>query len=390
MRNINNIMMVFNRYLLRGGEEIAYENERNLLIEQGIRVTEYTQDNRIIAGMSPLSTGIRTTWSRPDFLEFRRQLRQHRPQLIHVHNLFPLISPSILHAAAYERIPVVMTLHNYRLGCLSATFFRDGMTCEDCLHIPVPFPGILHSCYRQSRSASIAVAAMLTVHRMLNTWGRYVSVFIALSHFSRHKFIEIGLPPQRIIVKPNSLSSEEITPREPGNSALYVGRLSPEKGVADLVKIWKEGNIATELIVAGDGPLRNRLIDESSGLPIHFTGLVSPDRVAELMSRCAFVVVPSKSYEGFPMVILEAMAHAAPVVASRFGSIPELIDDELTGILVDHGRDDLWIKAIKRLAGNRDKLGEMGIRARQKYEMSYQRKANFEQLIHIYQSITGA
>src|SRR5581483_9761958 len=182
----------------------------------------------------------RTVWSRPAYRVLRELLRAHRPAVAHFHNTFPLISPAAYYACRAERVPVVQTLHNFRLLCPNALFFRDGRVCEDCLGKAVPWPGVAHKCYRGSRSASAAVCTMLTVHRALGTWHTAVDRFIALTDASRRKFVAGGLPADKIAVKANFVDPDPGPGTGAGGYGVFVGRLSAEKGVGTLLKAWQQ------------------------------------------------------------------------------------------------------------------------------------------------------
>src|SRR5436190_17345829 len=196
------VLVAHNYYQQAGGEDQCFAAEVDLLRANGQEVIEYRADNHAIDGMSRLSVAARTIWNRKTYREVRALIRDHRPQVAHFHNTFPLISPAAYYAARAERVGVIQTLHNFRLLCPNALFFRDGRVCEDCLGKSVPWPGVVHKCYRDSRSASAAVTTLLTVHRVLGTWHQAVDTYIALTETSRRKFVEGGLPVDKVVVKP--------------------------------------------------------------------------------------------------------------------------------------------------------------------------------------------
>ena len=224
-----NILVVHNRYAFAGGEDEACATEVELLRKYGHNVQVYLQDNREIDVASPWSTGLRCVWSQEDYHAVRLLVSKHRIQLMSVHNFFPLVSPSVYHAAKAEKIAVVQTLHNYRLLCPAATFLRNGKICEDCLGRALPWPGLIHRCYRGSLAQTAAVAGMVSIHRALGTWKRMVDYYIALTPFMRDKLIAGGLPAERIVVKPNSVEDTGVGFGADDNF-LFVGRLSAGKG----------------------------------------------------------------------------------------------------------------------------------------------------------------
>jgi glycosyltransferase involved in cell wall biosynthesis len=266
-------------------------------------------------------------WSRRAAARVRQLLRERPIDVMHVHNLFPMLSPSVLQVAHAEGVNVVATLHNYRLLCLPATLLRDGRPCEDCVG-RMPWPGVLHQCYRSSTSASAALAASLSLHRSLGTFER-VALYLAVSEFVRAKHVQGGLSPTRIGVKPNFAWPTERR-SGPGTHFLYLGRLSEEKGLRILLRAWRD--VDATLVIAGDGPDRSRL---QRLAPDHarFLGLVQPEQAKQLVRRARALILPSTCYEGAPRSIPEAYAAGVPVIATRFGGLPEFVDEETSGLL---------------------------------------------------------
>ncbi|MEM9980255.1 MAG: glycosyltransferase, partial [Cyanobacteria bacterium P01_D01_bin.2] len=233
------ILSIHNAYQIRGGEDVSTAAEQTLLRNHGHTVDVYEENNDSIKDMGAVQLAARTLWSKASYGTVRAKLRAHRYDIVHVQNFFPLISPSVYYAARAENVPVVQTLRNYRLICPNALFFRDGKVCEDCMGKAIPYPGIVHGCYREDRKASAAVASMVTSHRLLRTWPKMVDQYITLTQFARNKMIEGGLPADKIVVKPNFVAPEPKVGSGQGGYALYVGRLSVEKGLDTLLAAWK-------------------------------------------------------------------------------------------------------------------------------------------------------
>jgi glycosyltransferase involved in cell wall biosynthesis len=255
--------------------------------------------------------------------------REWQADVVHIHNFFPLMTPGIHHGARRSGAAVVQTLHNYRLLCASAMFLRSGVICEKCL-TGSQIWGIVHKCYRQSIPGSIALVAMQMRANALNTWRKDVDLFIALTNFAKAKFVEGGIPGEKITVKPN-FSNLAPPPCRQRHGGLYVGRLSPEKGVATLLAAWRAFP-DMPLTILGDGPQRAEL--EASAPPnVSFLGSLPPGEVRRHMEAASFLVVPSEWYEGFPMTIVEAYSAGLPVIASNIGSLSEIIAHEKTGRL---------------------------------------------------------
>ena len=372
------ILIVHNAYQHRGGEDSVVEAEIALLRSRGNAVETYFRNNNDIAGMPPLALVRQTVWSTRTTRDLAELIGSFHPDVIHAHNTFPLISPSLYWAAAQARLPVVQTLHNFRLLCLSALFLRDGKVCEDCLgHLP--WRGVAHSCYRGSRAASAAHAGMLTSHRGLGTYRYRVTRYIALNEFCRNKFIEGGLPADRIVVKPNFVDFHRL-PATPRRGLLFVGRLSVEKGIQTLAGAMALCPHAC-LRVAGEGPERDVL--DGLGNVIRLGSLTSA-AVQQEMNNAVALVLPSIGYETFGLVIVEAFACSLPVIASRIGALPDLVKDGETGLLFEAGNAlDLADKMTWALAHPEEMLA-LGQKARACYESHYTAERNYEQLVAIY------
>jgi glycosyltransferase involved in cell wall biosynthesis len=342
--------------------------------------------------MSRVTLPGRTVWSSESFRRTRRALREEKSHVLHVQNFFPLLSPSIYYAARAEGVPVVQTLHNYRILCPSALFFRDGHLCEDCLGRRLPWPGVLHKCYRQSRSASAVVAGMLAAHNALGTWDRAVDIYVALTQFGRRKFIEGGLPAERIVVKPNFVHPDPGPGEGNGDYALFVGRLSPEKGISTLLTAWKQLKGPIRLVIVGDGPSSPEVLEASQRTrSIEWLGRRSGSEVYDLMGRALCLVLPSEWYEGFPRVAVEAFAKGIPIVASRVGALPDIIADNLTGLhFVGGNAEDLAAK-LEWAFGHPELMRAFGRQGREEYELRFTADQNYQQLVAIYhQAMTAA
>jgi glycosyltransferase involved in cell wall biosynthesis len=379
------ILFVHNRYLIRAGEDAVWESEQRLLIERGHKVITYTHDNREIPRLSSLRIGLRAVWSANDYSAIRESIRQYRPDVVAIHNFFPLISPAVYYAARAEKAPVVQTLHNYRLLCLGSYLYRDGKLCEDCLGKLAPWPGILHGCYRQNRVASSGVAAMLTAHKALNTWRRMVDVYVALTDFERMKFIEGGLPAEKIVVKPNFALLDPGVGKGEGKYALYVGRLSPEKGLDTMIAAWQELGQLIPLKIVGDGALAGRVTEAASKNPgIEYLGEKSRAEVAEMIKGASFLIFPSRWYEGLPMIIIESYASGTPVIASKLGSMNSLIEHGRTGLHFRPGDVVDLINQVKWAVSHPGEIEAMRGYARDEFEANYTADRNYEALMNVY------
>lgn len=375
------VLVVHNTYQHRGGEDSVVKAEIALLRSQGHEVATYLRNNDDIATMSLATVAQKTLWSSQTTRDLAELIRVFRPDVIHAHNTFPLISPSLYWAAEKAGVPVVQTLHNFRLMCLNGLFLREGRVCEDCQG-RLPWRGVVRKCYRGSGAASAALAGMLTLHRGLGTYRHKVARYIALNDFCRNKFIEGGLPEERIVVKPNfvDFAAPAALPRQ---GFLFVGRLSVEKGVQTLA-----GAAAllpdARLRVAGDGP-ESALLDGVSG--ITRLGSLPGEAVRQEMNRAMALVIPSIWYENFPRTIVEAFATGLPVIASRIGALADLVRDGETGLLFEPGNpQDLANKMAWALA-HPDAMADMGRMARAQYEAEFTAERNYGQLMAIYEDV---
>lgn len=388
------LLVAHNRYTQAGGEDEVFHNETFLLRGAGLEVHEYLEDNAKIAEMSLAAVGLNTIWNESSRLKLRHELRRVRPDLVHFHNTFPLISPAAYAACADARVPVVQTLHNYRLLCPASTLFRDGKVCQECLLLKTKWPAIRHRCYRDSLLGTSTVVAMLAVHSWLKTWQKQVARFIALTEFSRAKFIEGGLPGAKISVKPNFVSPDPYTPGRQRRFALYVGRLVPEKGLRLLLDAWRKLPANIPLRIVGQGPMRERLeaeISEHGCENIQLVGGLPRSDVMAEMHQAQFLVFPSGWFEGFPMTLVEAFACGLAIIASRLGSMAEIVTDGVTGLQFAPGDAIDLAEKVTWAWSHPEEMKKMGDAGRLEYETKYTPKRNLEMLLDIYQAaISGS
>jgi glycosyltransferase involved in cell wall biosynthesis len=384
------ILSIHNTYQIRGGEDESTQAEENLLREMGHQVEVYRESNDRIATFNSVHLAFRTIWSVEAYQRVRQQLMRSPTDIVHIQNFFPLISPSVYYAARSEDVPVVQTLRNYRLICPNGLFFRDDRVCEDCLGKFIPYPGVLHACYRQNRAATATTAAMIAVHRTIRTWTQQVNLFITLSQFARQKFIEAGFPQEKIVVKSNFVHPDPGIGKGCGNYALYVGRLSVEKGLDILLEAWKHLNSPIPLKIVGDGPLVEQVLEVSKQLPqVEWLGRKPLAEVYELMGEAMVLIFPSKWYETFGRVAVEAFAKGTPVIAANLGAIAELVDHQRIGLhFSPSDAEDLAAK-MEWVLTHPKELRQMRQEARAEFEAKYTAKENYAQLMKIYSLASG-
>jgi glycosyltransferase involved in cell wall biosynthesis len=372
------VLSVHNSYTQAGGEDRACENEVALLEQNGHAVLRFKDSNRRI-NKAGIRTAAATVWSKSAHRRLQTILRSHRIDVVHCHNTFPLISPSAYYGASGLGIPVVQTLHNYRLLCPAATLWRNGGVCEECVSARSLVPAVIHKCYRNDRLATVAVASMLGVHRALRTYEQRVDAYIALSRFAREKLTWGGLPPQRIYVKPNCLSKAPAAGGGTGGYALFVGRLCEEKGVGILAEAWK-ALPDIPLLVAGDGPAQTCWPRNVTAL-----GAQGQEAVTTLMQNASLLAFPSTWYECAPMTILEALACGTPVIASDLGSIPEFVRHGYNGLLFRPGDPEDLARQVRWAFDHPEQLRAMRANARREFEEKYTAERNYKMLIAIYE-----
>lgn len=379
------ILSVHNSYQIRGGEDESRKTEENLLRSRGHTVDTYEVSNDLITDIPPANLAARTLWSQETYRSVGQLLEAAPYDIVHVQNFFPLISPSVFYAAKSANVPVIQTLRNYRLICPNALFFRDGQVCEDCVGKPIPYPGILHSCYRESKAASAVTAAMIVAHRMINTWKTKIDGYIALTEFAKSKFTQSGFPSEKIHVKSNFVSPDPGVAEGQGGYALYVGRLSVEKGLDTLLEAWEQLDYGMELKIIGDGPLTDLVVAATKKSDrIEWLGRLPVNEVYDLMGNARFLVFPSKWYETFGRVAVEAFAKGTPVIASEIGAIAEIVNSGETGLLFEAGNASDLAEKVKLLVGDTHSSLQMRQRARDEYVSKYTADINYTRLIEIY------
>jgi glycosyltransferase involved in cell wall biosynthesis len=386
------ILLLHNRYQLAGGEDAVVQAEKALLEANGHQVTLLEISNHDIKGVwEKANAAVSAIYSLASKQRVSAEIAHFHPDVVHVHNFFPLLSPSLYDACRDAGVPVVQTLHNYRLGCPNAMLLRNGKVCEDCLGKKMPWSGIVHGCYRGSRSQSAVTAAMLAVHWLRGTWQEQVDAYIVLTAFQKEKMVQAGLPKEKIHVKPNYVSQPKLSggTKVLGGYALYVGRLSQEKSVGTLIEAYRQNGLRIPLKIVGDGPLRKLLQADvqAAGLEdvIKFMGQQDKLTVLTLMYDAQLLVFPSIWYETFGLTMVEAFACGLPVIASRLGSMAEIVEDGVTGLHFEAGNSAELADKMQWANEHPEEMICMGKNARRAYEAHYTPEINYQQLMTIYQ-----
>ncbi|MEO0513841.1 MAG: glycosyltransferase [Planctomycetota bacterium] len=379
------VLAVHNYYKLPGGEDKCFEDEVRMLREHGHDVQTLTVHNDLVDQIGRIKLAARTVWNRDAAGRLRDLVRQEKFDVVHFHNTFPLLSPAVYAAARSEGAAVVQMLQNFRLLCPGAFLMRDGKVCEDCLGKTVPWPAIQHSCYRGSRTASAVVAGLNGVHRILGTWRKEVDVFLAMTEFGKRKYVEGGLPIERILVKPNFVHPAPVAGDGGGGYALFVGRLSKEKGLDTLLAAWKMLQPNIRLKIVGGGPLEDQVRDAAAhDSRIEYVGFCDADAVYGLMQSASCLVFPSIWYEGLPKTIIESFACGTPVLTSDIGAQAEVVRHSENGMHFKAGDAGRLAAQVVTMFRDSDRLQEMRVAARLSYTNLYDEAENYRQLIDVY------
>jgi glycosyltransferase involved in cell wall biosynthesis len=386
------ILLVHNRYRWPGGEDEVFSRERELLNLAGENILEFRKDNREIdesAFLGKIKLAVQTVWAFDSAKELRSLLRREKPEIAHFHNTFPLISPSSYYVCHEEGVPVVQSLYNPRLICPAATCQRDSRVCEDCLGRALPWPGVVHACYHNSRLQTAAVAGMLVTHRLLRTWQERVDAYIVASEFFRQKYIAAGLPEEKVFLKPHFLNADPGMKQATGSYVLFMGRLAPEKGIRTLLRAWQKLP-HIPLWIRGEGPMENEVCDfAEEHASVRVLPRLSRSECFHLIQGARFLVWPSEGYaETFGLVVMEAFACGTPVIGSRLGAMAEIVEDKRTGLHFTAGdAEDLAAKVDYAWTHPQEVL-DMGRAGRAEYEGKYTAEPNYKALLGIYAKAT--
>ena len=388
------ILYIYNLYQQAGGENLWVQSEPDLFRARGHEVVVYRRDNCEIRNFSlwrKASLLWQTRWSRESYEAVRRLIRAESPDVAHIYNILPLITPAVYYACREEGVPVVQTVYNYRLLCPAATFLRAGQICEECVQHSL-WRSVRYGCYRKSRLQSAAVAWMLESHRRLGTWRELVDLYLVPTKFMRGKLVEGGLPREKIVVKPNYHEPDPGIRESSDGSALYVGRLSREKGLSTLLAAWRMLRDPPRLRIIGDGPMREEVEKAAAGTLHNKIELLGPQPHHEVISylkKAAVCLVPSEWYEAFPHVILEAYACGVPIVASRIGTLADVIEDGVTGLLFDPGHPSDLAAKITWVINKPAESFQIAVAGRAEFEAKYTAERNYNRLKEIYHSVTS-
>jgi len=382
------ILILHNRYKFEGGEEAVVLAEVDLLKKHGHKITLFELSNKNISKGSLLKKILlpfSIIWSIDSYRQICELIEKEKPDIAHIHNTFFLMSPSIYYACKVKKIPVVQTLHNYRFLCPLGILYRDGKVCRECLDKGL-FMSLRYKCGKKSVMWTIAMLAILEIHKRIKTFRKLINTYIALSNFSKQQFVDAGFDKNRIKVKPNFINFDPGISSEKSNFVLYVGRFSPEKGTDILLEAWKKLKLLP-LKIIGTGIQFKEFKDyaDKYSLNIEFLGQKPHNEVINYIKKSIAVILPSRCNENFPRVIVEAFACGVPVVASKRGALTELIEDRRTGVLFNPENIEDFIEKIESIWNNKQEAEKMSRNARMEFENKYTAEKNYEKLINIYE-----
>ena len=382
--------MIHNRYRYQGGEDAVFQAESQLLRHYGNQVEQLVFDNKDIPNnFDKFLHGIRGIYNIKSALRLRKLIDDFKPDIIHVHNFFPLASPSIFYAAKKQHIPILVTLHNFRLVCPSGTLYYNGEIYEENVRRLVPWGAIIKGVYRNSRIETLGLAGITVLHNLIGTWRNKVDKFIVLTEFAKKKFSGSALRvnEEKFVIKPNFVDDFGVGETQRDNFFVLVGRLSVEKGIDIVLKALAIKKF--KLIVIGDGPLKDHVMSSVDSNPdVNYLGFCAKDVIIHYLKRCRALLLPSVCYEGFPISLLESFATGTPAIVSRLGSLAEIVQDNQNGLHFDPGNPEDLAAKISMLESEPELANRLGANARETYLNNYTPEKNYHKLMHIYMQVT--
>lgn len=385
-----NILIVHNYYQIPGGEDTVVANEKKMLDKYGHKVILYSRNNAELKQMSKIQKAflpITTVFNPRTYRDIKKLIREEKIEVVHVHNTLNLVSPAVYYAARRMRVPVVQTIHNFRLLCPGATFYRDGHICEDCVEYGLKC-AVKHSCYRESKIQTLACVLSTAFHRMTGIYGKIN--YICLTDFNKKKLLELKqIKPERVFVKPNFVEckNEFIPEKDRKDQFVFAGRLDKLKGIDLLFEAWKcMGADAPKLIVCGTGPMEDwcKSFIRKNDVNIEMRGFVPNDEALKIIANSKALVLPTQWYEGFPMSIVEAFSVGTPVICSDLGNAGSVVEEGITGFKFGYDSIESIMLAIDKMRDkplNKEKIKKI-------YEIKYSENANYKILNDIYTGIS--
>lgn len=387
-----NILIVHNYYQIPGGEDTVVANEKKMMEDHGHKVVLYSRNNSELTQMSKLqklALPFTTVFNMRTYREVKRLIRQEHIDIVHVHNTLNLVSPSVYYAARSMKVPIVQTIHNFRLLCPGATFYRDGRICEECVTKGLKC-SVKYNCYRDSKLQTLACVINTKIHRMIGIYGKIN--YICLTKFNKEKFLQLNrlgkrqiIDPQKVFIKPNFTfdTSSEISEKRNCEYYLFIGRVEQIKGLDILLDAFA-GLPNEKLVIAGTGSQLEEYKKKATD-NVKFTGFLNRNELTQYLLKAKAIVVPSQWYETFGMIIVEAYAMHKPVIVGNIGNIASLVDEGKTGLYFKYDSAKSLQNAIHRF--RQIDTREMGTNAYRKYKTEFTDEINYSVLRSIYKTI---
>jgi len=384
------ILVIHNRYLQYGGEDATFESEVRLLKQNRHDVEVLIFDNHLLDSLvEKIKSSYNLFYNRQSEKKVRQIIEKFNPDVIHVHNFFYVASPSIFYAARRSKTPIVVTLQNFRLICSGALLMRSGSVCELCVYSRFPFQGVIHRCHKNSSLQTALLTLVTGFHKLIGTWIHQVSHYVAVTEFTRQKYINssLNISASKISVKPNSVKDFGIGLRkERKDYFLYIGRLSKEKGIDILLAAFRD--VKYTLHIIGDGPERQKVIEEAVvNSAIVYHGYQGKEFIIEKLKKCKALVFPSVWYECLPITILEAFSTGTPVIISDIGNLNTIVTDNFNGLHFNKSDIDSLQSALGKIYEGNVELSYLYANARKTYESNYSEIENYKRLISIYSKL---
>lgn len=384
-----NVLMAHNYYKVPGGEDTVFHNEIKMLEKNGHKVTKYIRHNDEIKGgvLSKLRLGIDTIFSLKTYKEVKKLIDKNDIDVVHVHNTLPLISPSIYYAARAKKVPIVQTIHNFRLLCPGATFTRCGEICEDCVSKGLE-QSLKHKCYRNSLSQTFIMYTMLKLHRIIGTYDKIN--YITLTEFNKQKLSTLVKDESKIHIKPNFVEKREDIERTLEDYFVYIGRLDDIKGINFLVEGWKNIDKNINLYIIGTGPEEEKLkhtISENKLSNVKLLGFMKREDAFKVIEKSRAIIIPSKWYEGFPMTIVESFSLGVPVIGSKLGNIESIVEDERSGLLFTTNSKESLKEVINKVFYDRELNVSLGNNAYKIFKEKYTDEENYKSIEKMYNNL---
>jgi glycosyltransferase involved in cell wall biosynthesis len=377
------VLLLHTQYTQKGGEDTVFSQERALL-EKHVTIDELVFQN--LNGWRGAIQFIVSIWNLKAAARLRKKIKEFKPDIVHIHNWHFSSGPIVFRTAYEMGVPIIHTIHNFRLICPSATLYHNGQTFTNSVKCNFPWESVKRRTYRHSYIQTFWLAFTVWFHRQIGTWNK-ISSFLFLTKFAEGMFKQnpmFSVVNGRFYIKPNFLPNPSIKTRKRQNHFLFVGRLSPEKGILSIIEASKSGDFLVR--VAGDGPLKELVIEQAkTNSSLTYLGSLAPEQITSEMLECSALIVPSECFEGMPMTILEAMSLSTPVIAPDFGAMGAMLTNEKNSLLYPHKTPNSLTKCLKIWSEkSEEEKVRLGFQSHSTFLELYSEERNKSLLLDIY------